>query len=31
MVRNIRAKKIHGKKFSSKQAIDEIFLTPNIS
>ena len=31
MVRNIRAKKIRGKKFSSMQAIDENFLTPNIS
>ena len=31
MVRNIRAKKICGKKFSSKQATDENFLTPNIS
>ena len=31
MVRNIREKKIRGKKFSSMQAIDENFLTPNIS
>ena len=31
MVRNIREKKIRGKKFSSMQAIDEKFLTPNIS
>ena len=31
MVRNVHAKKIHGKKFSSKQATDEKFLTPNIS
>ena len=30
-VRNIREKKIRGKKFSSMQAIDENFLTPNIS
>ena len=30
MVRNIREKKIRGKKFSSMQAIDENFLTPNI-
>ena len=28
---NIREKKIRGKKFSSKQATDENFLTPNIS
>ena len=31
MVRNIREKKIRGKKFSCMQAIDEKFLTPNIS
>ena len=31
MVRNIREKKIRGKKFSSMQAIDENFLTPNNS
>ena len=31
MVRNICEKKIRGKKFSSMQAIDENFLTPNIS
>ena len=31
MVRNVREKKIRGKKFSSMQAIDENFLTPNIS
>ena len=31
MVRNIREKKIRGKKFSSMQAIDEKILTPNIS
>ena len=31
MVRNIREKKIRGKILSSLQAIDEIFLTPNIS
>ena len=31
MVRNIHEKKIRGKKFSSMQAIDENFLTPNIS
>ena len=31
MVRNIREKKIRGKKFSSKQATDENILTPNIS
>ena len=31
MVINIREKKIRGKKFSSMQAIDENFLTPNIS
>ena len=31
MVRNIREKKIRGKNFSSMQAIDEKFLTPNIS
>ena len=31
MVRNIREKKIRGKKFLSMQAIDENFLTPNIS
>ena len=31
MVRNIREKKIRGKKISSMQAIDEKFLTPNIS
>ena len=31
MVRNIREKKIRGKKFSSMQPIDENFLTPNIS
>ena len=31
MVRNIREKKIRGKKFSSKQATDKNFLMPNIS
>ena len=31
IVRNIREKKIRGKKFSSMQVIDENFLTPNIS
>ena len=31
IVRNIHEKKIRGKKFSSMQAIDENFLTPNIS
>ena len=31
MVTNIREKKIRSKKFSSMQAIDENFLTPNIS
>ena len=31
MVRNIHEKKTRGKKFSSMQAIDEKFLTPNIS
>ena len=31
MVRNIREKKIRGKKFSSKQATDENILKPNIS
>ena len=31
MVRNIREKKIRGKIFSYMQAIDENFLTPNIS
>ena len=31
MVRNIREKKICGKKFLSMQAIDENILTPNVS
>ena len=31
MVRNLCEKKIHGKNFSSMQAIDENFLAPDIS
>ena len=31
MVRDIHEKKIHGKNFSSKQAIDKNILMPNIS